>query len=223
MKRALSANSLRSRVLSRGAIENLKGLALIVGLLVLVLTPVILFQKCGRNREAARRQLEGKSIAFTEEEFVKRVQHRDFENVKLFLAAGINPNARTAEGATVLMDAVVANDSRIMEELLNNGADVSATRDNGSTALHSAALVGNYEGARMLVRKNADVNASNNEGETPLMIAALKGYPENVKLLLEAGANLNMKDKRGETPLMHAIERNHTEVVELLKSAGAKQ
>gem|GEM_PF-1325273 len=212
--------------LTSGAVRTkpvLKSLAIIVGLFVIVLPSLILFSRCGKSRDAARRELESRSIAFTEAEFVNRLRHRDLEITKLFLAAGINPDARDEEGATVLMQAVQAGDLGIIEALLSNGSDVKAHDAKGSTALHLAILIGNNESARILVRKGADVNAANNEGETPLMIAALKGYPENVKLLLDARANLHAKDKRGETPLMHANERNHAEVIQMLKDAGAKE
>lgn len=203
--------------------KALKNLTIILGLLAVALTSLILVARSGKSRDEARRELESKSIPYTEQEFVNRARHRDLEITKLFLAAGINPDAKDEEGFTVLMQAVQAGDMGIIEALLSNGADVNAHDAKGSSALHLAILIGNNESARILVRKGADVNAANNEGETPLMIAALKGYPENVKLLLDAGANLNAKDKRGETPLMHAVERNHTEVIELLKAAGAKE
>jgi len=168
-------------------------LAIIVGLSVIVLPLLILFSRCGKSRDAARSELKAKAIPYTEQEFVKRVRQRDLETTKLFLAAGISPDARDEEGATVLMQAVQAGDLRIIEALLSNGADVNARVTNNSTALHLAMLVGNNDSGRLLIRKGADVNAGNNEGETPLMIAALKGYPENVKLLLDAGAKLNVK------------------------------
>jgi ankyrin repeat protein len=205
------------------AIVTVKSAAIIMGLLLVALTSLILLARCGKSREAARRELERKAIPYTEQEFVNRVRRRDLEITGLFLAAGMNPDAKDEEGSTVLMDAVLAGDSGIVEVLLSNGADANARATNNSTALHLAMLIGSNESARILVREGVDVNASNNEGETPLMIAALKGYPDNVKLLLDAGANLNVRDKRGETPLMHAVERNHTEVIELLKAAGAKE
>jgi hypothetical protein len=206
----------------RMSTKAFKNLTIILGLLAVALTSLILVARSGKSRDAARRELEIKSIPYTEQELVNRVRHRDLEITKLFLAAGINPDARDEEGATVLQ-AVQAGDMGIIEALLNNGADVNAHDAKGSSALYLAILIGDNESARILVRKGADVNASNNEGETPLMIAALKGYPDNVKLLLDAGANLNAKDKRGETPLMHAIERNHSEVIQMLKDAGAKE
>ena len=203
--------------------RTVKTLSIIAGLVVVALVPLVLFARCGKSRDTARAELDSKRIPFTDQEFANRVRQHDLETVKLFLAAGINPDARNAEGATILMEVVQAGDMKAIAILLNNGADPTAKDLKGSTALHLAMLVGNNESAQMLLEKGADANASNHDGETPLMIAALKGYPENVKLLLEAGANLNAKDKRGETPLMHAVERNHGEIIQLLKAAGAKE
>lgn len=159
------------------SVDRLQAMAIIAGLLLIVVAPMLLLQRCSVSRDAAWRELETKGIAFTEPEFVNRVRQRDLETVKLFLAAGINPDAKDEEGTTFLMLAVLAGDIGISEALLKNGASVNARATNDSTALHLAMLVGNYDSARLLLRKGADVNAGNDDGETPLMIAALKGYP----------------------------------------------
>lgn len=202
--------------------QPLKLLA-ILGLLFVVAIPLFLFTRCGRSRQAARRDLEQKGISFTEEAFLERVNHGELDIVKLFLAAGMNPDARDQNGDTALMIAIAASGEPVAEALLRGGASVNARTKNGSTALHLIALRGDEQIAQLLVKRKADVNAKTDIGETPLMIAALRGYPNTVKLLLDAGADVRARDNRGETPLMHAIERNHTEVVEILKAAGAKE
>jgi ankyrin repeat protein len=116
------------------------------------------------SEQLARRELQRKGIQFTEEAFVDRVRRGDLDAVNLFLAAGMNPNARDKNGATVLMNATIVNDIGIVEALLNKGADVNARRDNGTTALHFAAILGSNQSARLLLGKGADVNAMNKEG-----------------------------------------------------------
>ncbi len=195
----------------------------IFGLLLVVTIPFLFFITCGRSSQTARQDLEQKGISFTEEAFLERVTQGEIDTVKLFLVAGMNPDARGQNGDTALMIAIAANSQPVTEALLKSGASVNARTQNGSTALHLAALRGDPEIARLLIKRKADVDAKTDIGETPLMIAALRGYPDTVKLLLDAGADINAKDNRGETPLMHAVERKHSEVVELLKSAGAKE
>lgn len=196
---------------------------LVIGLAVLVLSPLVLVARCGKSRETARRQLEQRGTSYTEVAFFESVRRGEADTVKLFLAAGMNPDAKNEKGDTVLMNALSANANAVVEALLNGGADPNARTTNASTALHLAALTGNASGGQLLVSYKADVNAKTDIGETPLMIASLRGYAELVKILLRAGADVNAKDNRGETPLMHAVERNHNEVIEILKSAGAKE
>ena len=194
-----------------------------LGLLLVVTIPLLIFTKCGRSRQVALRELEQQGIPFTEGAFLERVNHGEIDLVRLFLAAGINPDARDQKGDTALMIAIAANGEAVAEALLKGGASVNARTKNGSTALHTVALMGNEQIAQMLVKRKAEVNAKTDIGETPLMIAALRGYPGTAKLLLAAGADVNAKDARGETPLMHAMERNHPEVIEVLKAASARE
>lgn len=200
-----------------------QSILLVIGLVLLALVPLLFVARCGKSREAARRELDQKGVPFSEAAFVESAKHGDVNTVKLFLAAGMNPDSRTENGETVLMNTIGANADAMTETLLKGGANPNARTGNGSSALHLAALIGNARGAKLLVSYRADVNLKSNIGETSLMIAALRGFPEVVKILLRAGADVSAKDERGETPLMHAMERNHTEVIEILKQAGARE
>ena len=139
----------------------------ILGLILVVTIPLFIFTKCGRSRQAARRDLEEKGIPFTEEAFLERVNHGEIDLVRLFLAAGINPDARDQKGDTALMIAIAANSEGVAEALLKGGASVNARTKNGSTALHTVALIGNEQIAQMLLKRKADVNAKTDIGETP--------------------------------------------------------
>jgi ankyrin repeat protein len=149
---------------------------------------VLLFAGCGNPQRTARQEMEHKGLSFSGDAFIDRVRRGDLEAVNLFLAAGMNPDVRDRNGATVLMNALIVNDIGIVETLLNKGADVNAQRENGSTALHFAAVLGNNQSARLLLKKGADVNARNREGETTLMHAKEKNHPDVAQVLREAGA-----------------------------------
>ena len=213
---ALPDSPIKSRV-------RLKWISLLIGLALLFLTPLAFVARCGKSREAARRELERKGVAYSESAFLESAKHSDVETVKLFLAAGMSPDTRDEKGDTVLINAIGANADAVAGVLLNGGANANSRTHNGSTALHLVALTGNSKIGQLLIKNNADVNAKSNIGETPLMIAALRGYEEIAKLLIQEGADVSARDNRGETPLMHAVERNQTEVIEILKSAGAKE
>ena len=57
----------------------------------------------------------------------------------LYIQAGANVNARTAEGKTALMHAVSHNCVEATEGLLNKNADINAADGDGYTALHHGA------------------------------------------------------------------------------------
>jgi len=78
--------------------------------------------------------------------------------------------------------------TEIVDDLLDNGADVNAT---------------------------ASVNDV--KGCTALMMAASNGQTEVIKVLLDNGANVNAKMEDGVTALMKAEENGYTETAEFLK------
>ena len=88
---------------------------------------------------------------------------RDFEMAVLLLDHDALVNAPTPEGATALMMAVEAEDTNIVNLLLQRGAKVNA-KIPGSliTALHLAARRGDLETVQQLCRKGADFNTRTN-------------------------------------------------------------
>ena len=85
---------------------------------------------------------------------------RDFEMAVLLLDHNALINAPTPEGATALMMAVEAEDTNIVNLLLQRGAKVNAKIPGTLiTALHLAARRGDLETVQQLCRKGADFNA----------------------------------------------------------------
>ena len=85
---------------------------------------------------------------------------RDFEMAVLLLDHDALINAPTPEGATALMMAVEAEDTNIVNLLLQRGAKVNAKIPGTLiTALHLAARRGDLETVQQLCRKGADFNA----------------------------------------------------------------
>eukprot|EP01068_Selenidium_serpulae_P018355 Selendium_serpulae@DN6451_c1_g2_i2.p1 len=72
--------------------------------------------------------------------------------------------------------AAFAGHTKIVECLINSGANVGALTSKNNTALHCAAMGGHSDTVNYLVdRAQADVNARNIDGETPLHLAASGG------------------------------------------------
>jgi hypothetical protein len=90
---------------------------------------------------------------------------------------------------------------KMVELLLQNGADVSLRDQFDRTALHVAAI----HHPRVLLAvlgKEPDVNAQNVWLETPLHMARMGyHYPQIVEILLSHGARLDIRDDEGRTPL----------------------
>jgi ankyrin repeat protein len=106
--------------------------------------------------------------------------------------------------------------SKVVEVLLEHGADPNIRDKYGATPLHYAAALDYPKIVELLHKKDlSDYDA------TPLQAAAEFNYPEVAELLLEHGANPNIQDNDGDTPLHLAALRDYCEVVKLLLDHGA--
>ncbi len=115
-------------------------------------------------------------------------------------------------GCSPLLSAAYEGDTKEMERLIAEGADVNEASYGGRiTALHWAAEKGHAGAVRLLIEKGADVNASNSSGYTALDWAALNGHAKIVRLLLEKGADagraLQLAEKRGHTAVVNILEK----------------
>lgn len=137
----------------------------------------------------------------------------------------INNKDKNNKGNTALIDTVegfqqIQNSQKIVELLLNNGADINDKNDSGNTALISAVINNNYEMAKFLLDRGANPDRRDDTNTTPLIFAVKKHNYEIVKLLRDKGADLSIKDDTGSTALNHAYriknEKIRTEIVNLL-------
>src|SRR4051812_31288032 len=94
--------------------------------------------------------------------------------------------ASAAADESALHQAVEKGDRKLVERLLNEGADANARTASGETPLHYAAFPRDGWFAERLVKAGADVRARNSAGETPLFWAALEGNVAASRALLAA-------------------------------------
>jgi len=128
------------------------------------------------------------------------------------------------EGLTLLHAAAAGGHTDVVEFLIAEGFEATATtEDYETTPLHLAALSGHKEAAELLIDKGADLNQENSNGATPLHVAAGNGHRPIAELLIEAGAEVNAQknNKWGETPLHYATWAGHNDVARLLIARGA--
>lgn len=174
--------------------------------------------------EDASRELGRLGIAYDEETFVERAGRSNLKAVRLFLAAGVNVDARGRDGRTALMRASGPGFgyASVLCALLDAGADVNARDREGQTALIHATHQVNSQILQLLIDGGADVNAQNNRGWTPLMFAAQSGQANNVEVLLNAGADTSARNGDGKTALDVAFRQAGNRVVPLLEKAAAQ-
>jgi hypothetical protein len=131
----------------------------------------------------------------------------EVEELRALAAAGANLEARDDDDhMTPLMNAVKQGHERVVDALIELGADVDAAPARGLVyegyrALHLACVHRHGDVAERLLAAGADVNAGGPRGETPLMIAAKKNDARVAQMLLRAGAQPGAERDDGYTAL----------------------
>ena len=87
-------------------------------------------------------------------------------------------------GRTALQLAAMYNETDVIRELLQRGADVNKRdRNHGQTALHCSALNNITDTIRLLLENGASTTIKDNEGRTPIDLAREWKKQEAVLLL----------------------------------------
>lgn len=134
---------------------------------------------------------------------------------KWLLDLKANPNQRDARGFTPLIFSVYSN-LKMMDLLLENGAELNSETPDAGNALILAAEIGNLEAVQYLIGKGMNVNHLTKNRGTPLMHASIRGHDQVVSHLLKKGADPNLADVLNITPIMHAASNGHVVTVSLL-------
>tara|TARA_B100000674_G_C37876562_1_gene932266 strand:+ start:27 stop:1364 length:1338 start_codon:yes stop_codon:yes gene_type:complete len=162
--------------------------------------------------------------------------------IKLLLNAKCNVNHENKFGNTALKLAMLRNDSAVVHELIQAGADIAqktkrnicgeeshlifAINNCNKDVLNQfkkskkVLLVASQEGklnfVRDLVREGFDLNVADDNGDTALIIASGYGRVDIVKELIGAGAYINLANKNGDTALIEAVRRGNYDIVKIL-------
>jgi ankyrin repeat protein len=111
--------------------------------------------------------------------------------------------------------------TRLFQNLVDAGVNISFESVTGGSLLHQAAGGGSEEIIKILHKNELDVNGRDRYGRTPLHYAAEKGREETTRLLISLGANLNVRSLSGRTPFNVAEEFKRNNVATILKESGA--
>jgi len=117
--------------------------------------------------------------------------------------------------------AALVGDKRLVEAMLNKGADINFNPKNAyETPLHGAIGAGHEEVAELLISRGANVNAENKDRQTPMhYLAKYMNSKKLAELMIQHHADVNAKSGR-ETPLSLAVEAGNKDVAEVLRQHG---
>ncbi|KAJ7697694.1 ankyrin repeat-containing domain protein [Mycena rosella] len=138
----------------------------------------------------------------------------------LLIEKGFNVNARGRYG-TVLHFAVVWRQERMVQLLLQHGADVNRQGGEYGTVLQAASYKGYEEIVEILLEHGADLDAQGGSYGTALQAASDKGYKRIVQMLLDNGADVSVEVGKHSTALQAASYKGYTKIVEMLLKNGA--
>jgi ankyrin repeat protein len=137
----------------------------------------------------------------------------------------VNADATKDNGYTPLVLAVLAaNHNKMIQLLIEHGADVNARGITGTTPLFWAVLRGQKDDVKFLLDHGADPNLTNAFGDTPLICAVQLGYLSLVPPLVEKGADVNAQNQGQMRALGFAMQKMEDDsIVDYLKKHGAHQ
>ncbi len=160
-------------------------------------------------------------------------RHKYTEIVNLLLSKGVNINIVNDSGNTALIESISPisvsdfsdasfiklakdNQKKLVELLINLGADVNMSNINDETPVMKASESGNKEIVELLIKSEASLKGSDIAGNNILIKACNSGNKEIVELLIKLGINTNETNNAGETALIISAQKNNKEIVELL-------
>lgn len=145
------------------------------------------------------------------------------ELVKFLLANNANVHAALPGSlGQPIHVAASKNHVKIVELLLNKGADIEAEDSFKRRPLHIAAREGWEDLTRFLLDRNATIDVFTKESRTALRYAAQNGHSAIVKLLLDRGAGIDIAaGPNNQTHLHAASQHGRDKVVQQLLDAGA--
>ena len=120
-----------------------------------------------------------------------------------------------------LVAASESNQEKIVQLLLEKGADPNIQGGASFNALHAASTYGSEAIVKMLLQSGAKVNAPGGHWGNALQAASYHGYLPIVETLLMNGADVNAQGGRHHNALEAAACGNKTDVARLLLAFGA--
>ncbi|XP_073964668.1 uncharacterized protein [Choristoneura fumiferana] len=184
------------------------------------------YEKPARQYNAVQQQSAWKK---TENNLQDAIINGNLPQVETIITCDLNndANVKLDSGWTALMHACFHAQDKIVQFLLDHGADPNLHSDSvtpvmvacsNSSASHDTIL----NIFNSLVDKGCILNIGDKYGQTPLMRAVSSSRNELVQKLIDWNVNIEMRDQHGWTALFWAVHHNQPEILEILIENGAR-
>ena len=110
---------------------------------------------------------------------------------------------------------------KVVQRLLDQGADINAQGGRYGSALQAASSEGHEKVVQRLLDQGADINAQGGYFGNALQAASFRGHEKVIHMLLDHGADINAQDEYLGNALQAASLRGHEKAVQILLSKGA--
>lgn len=143
------------------------------------------------------------------------------EMLEYLLKKGFSVNGKTGE-KTLLVAAIVNDNTWLAQQLIAKGAHVQKAGGNGVSPLNAAVVNKNSELISLLVKRGAKVNSKDRYGNTALHYAAMFSSAEVVEQLIDLKAKPNVFNKENFSPLYTALAAQNWQIAETLMQQNIK-
>lgn len=157
-----------------------------------------------------------------DEKLLKAIEVGDVDKVQSLLQKKtLVPTKLGPRGLSVFHVACASGQIKIVDQLLQYGAEPNVLTIQGCTALQLAASNGWPQVVHKLVQIGAVVDHKDGNNLTALHHACMDAKYECVQVLLRSGADINIKDKTGKTCLFYAAHCGDFKICKELLDKGA--
>ncbi|KAJ5099403.1 hypothetical protein N7532_006404 [Penicillium argentinense] len=133
----------------------------------------------------------------------------------------VNINSRGGRYGNALQAAADKGHEKLVQTLLDRGADIKAQGGVYGNALQAASEGGHKKIVQMLLDRGTDVNAQGGYYGNDLQAASHGGLENVVQMLLDRGADVNTQGGEHGNALLAAADGGHKKQVQMLLDRGA--